>query len=700
MIKKSLLTRLMLTLSAIMVLISIAMMVVNYRLVASELQAEFEHDSQVMIDLASSSLQEAVFAYDFQQIQAIVDSLINTSLITAIDIVDHRGQALGSGQSGQGQVHLTALPLGSDGNQIGQFDLSLSTADMERLLANQVRQNIIVVSILLAVSLLTVFMLTKKLMLGPVAEVTRSLASIADGGGDLSRRLPTERGDEVAALAHNFNRVMEHIAQIIRDVIDVTDQVDKNVHAMTKATDSTAQASAQQTQQIEQIATALQELSASAEEVARNASDTAEHTRQTSELADESDRAVTSSSVAVQQLTEQIEATASRIQVLQDSSGSIGSVMEVINTIAEQTNLLALNAAIEAARAGEQGRGFAVVADEVRALAQKTQNSTEEIGQIVTQLQRAADEAHESMRNSVNSVQETSTSSAKVAESLGAMREKIDRINDMNHHIASASQQQNAVAAEVSKIITTIQSLAENMFQDAQVVRDNSTELARESIELNNQLKAFKLLSERRWTYRWAREPINSRLGQRAFLALQLSQLPTAEITTGLPGLLADTDVGDQAPMDDSQGREECPEAPGARRGRARSVSGKACRDRSPEQSTHFFLSTPAVWTNASTKVLQHRCQNPVLVKTLQPNRRRFDEAGLIAKIRPKHFSNSNNRLDHSSRIALIGIAQRAQPTGQRIRNIDGIAALIHTGHVTNPRRDGETNNVNIPSAT
>lgn len=493
MIKKSLLTRLMLTLSAIMVLISIAMMVVNYRLVASELQAEFEHDSQVMIDLASSSLQEAVFAYDFQQIQAIVDSLINTSLITAIDIVDHRGQALGSGQSGQGQVHLTALPLGSDGNQIGQFDLSLSTADMERLLANQVRQNIIVVSILLAVSLLTVFMLTKKLMLGPVAEVTRSLASIADGGGDLSRRLPTERGDEVAALAHNFNRVMEHIAQIIRDVIDVTDQVDKNVHAMTKATDSTAQASAQQTQQIEQIATALQELSASAEEVARNASDTAEHTRQTSELADESDRAVTSSSVAVQQLAEQIEATASRIQVLQDSSGSIGSVMEVINTIAEQTNLLALNAAIEAARAGEQGRGFAVVADEVRALAQKTQNSTEEIGQIVTQLQRAADEAHESMRNSVNSVQETSTSSAKVAESLGAMREKIDRINDMNHHIASASQQQNAVAAEVSKIITTIQSLAENMFQDAQVVRDNSTELARESIELNNQLNNFKL---------------------------------------------------------------------------------------------------------------------------------------------------------------------------------------------------------------
>jgi methyl-accepting chemotaxis protein len=493
MIKRSLLTRLMLILTLIMVLISIAVIFVNYRLVANEMRAEFEQDTQAMIELANSSLQEAVFAYDFQQIQAIADSLVNTSLITAIDIIDHRGRELGSAQAGLGDVHRSNIPLGTDGNQIGQYDISFSTADMERLLARQVRQNAVIVIMLLIVSLLTVFILTKKLMLGPVAEVTRSLASIADGGGDLSRRLPSDKGDEVAALAHNFNRVMEHIAQIIRDVIDVTDQVDLNVHAMTKATDSTAEASAQQSREIEQIATALQELSASAEEVAKNASNTAEHTRETSDLAEESDKVVSSSAITVQQLTEQIEATASRIQLLQDSSGNIGSVMEVINTIAEQTNLLALNAAIEAARAGEQGRGFAVVADEVRALAQKTQKSTEEIGQIVTQLQRAADEAHGSMHNSVNSVKETAEASTKVAEYLGAMRQKIDRINDMNHQIATASQEQNTVAGEVSRIITTIHSLSENVSQDAEIVRDNSTELARESTELKKQLRNFKL---------------------------------------------------------------------------------------------------------------------------------------------------------------------------------------------------------------
>lgn len=495
MIKRSLLTRLMLILTLIMVLISTAVIFVNYRLVAADARQEFERDAQAMVNLANSSLQEAVFAYDFQQIQAIAESLVNTSLITAIHIVDHRGRELGSAQApgAEGDVKRTGIALGGEDDTIGQYNISFSTAEMERLLVNQVRQNAFVVVMLLIVSLITVYILSKKLMLGPVAEVTRSLASIADGGGDLSRRLPSHKGDEVAALAHNFNRVMEHVAQIIRDVIDVTNQVDRNVHAMTTATDSTAQASAQQSREIEQIAAALQELSASAEEVAGNASNTAEHTRETSKLAEDSDKLVASSAVTVKQLTEQIEATASRIQLLQDSSGNIGSVMEVINTIAEQTNLLALNAAIEAARAGDQGRGFAVVADEVRALAQKTQKSTEEIGQIVTQLQRAADEAHESMHNSVRSVQETTASSNQVAEALGAMRAKIDKINDMNHQIATASQEQNTVAGEVSKIITTIQTLSENVSRDAEIVRDNSTELARESVELNEQLSNFKL---------------------------------------------------------------------------------------------------------------------------------------------------------------------------------------------------------------
>lgn len=495
MIKRSLLTRLMLILTLIMVVISIAVMFVNYRLVSSELKQEFERDTQAMINLANSSFQEAVFAYDFQQIQAIADSLVNTSLITAIEITDHRGRDLASAQQegSSGDVQRNGVPLTSGDNEIGEYDITFSTAEMSRLIANQVRQNAFVVIMLLLASLITVYILTKRLMLAPVAEVTQSLADIADGGGDLSRRLATHRGDEVAALAHNFNRVMEHISQIIQNVIDVTDQVDLNVHAMTKATDSTAKATSQQSREIEQIATALQELSASAEEVAHNAGNTAEHTRETSQLAEESDKVVASSAIIVKQLTEQIEATASRIQVLQNSSGSIGSVMEVINTIAEQTNLLALNAAIEAARAGEQGRGFAVVADEVRALAQKTQKSTEEIGQIVTQLQRAADEAHESMHNSVKSVQETTASSSKVAEALGAMRLKIDKINDMNHQIATASQEQNTVAGEVSKIITTIQTLSENVSQDSMVVRDNSSELARESTELKKQLSNFKL---------------------------------------------------------------------------------------------------------------------------------------------------------------------------------------------------------------
>lgn len=331
------------------------------------------------------------------------------------------------------------------------------------------------------------------MIVGPVAHVSNSLAEIAAGGGDLTRRLPTDSGDEISELAHNFNLVMEQIASIIKNVVVVTGKVNVNVHNMSSATENTVVSTSQQLKELEQVATALNELSASADEVARSAGQTADRTKETSQAAEDGSKTVRSSQETIRRLTDQIEATAGKIQILKDNSENIGSVMEVIRSIAEQTNLLALNAAIEAARAGEQGRGFAVVADEVRSLAQKTQTSTEEIESIITQLQKAADEAHHSMNTSISSVQETIDTSSRVEEALNSIRQNIETINDMNHHIATASEEQSSVANEVSKNISAIYSLSERVSENAHVVSDNSAQLEAESQELKREMDSFKV---------------------------------------------------------------------------------------------------------------------------------------------------------------------------------------------------------------
>lgn len=496
MVKKSLLTKLMLVLTAAMVLIAAAVAFTNYRVASKDLEANLNSDIDAMVELTNSSILEAVFAYDFQQIEAIAKSLVGTSLVTKVNVVDHRGQTLAKAEDedrSAGQVSREDIPIMYNGSKIGSYTLTFSTAELHETLDSQLKHNILTVVALLAASLVTVYILMRSLVLAPVAAVTQSLSAIADGGGDLTHRLPTDSQNEIAELAHNFNRVMEHIAMIIRNVVQVNDKVRVNVNTMGSATENTVNSTSQQLREIELVAAAVEELSASANEIARHANDTAERTNATSVLVDEGNEIVGLSLDKVNRLTDQIESTAQKIQVLKNNSVNIGSVMEVIRTIAEQTNLLALNAAIEAARAGEQGRGFAVVADEVRSLAQKTRTSTEEIESIIIQLQRAADEAHQAMNASTSSVKETIDTAAKVGGALDKIRSNIRIINDMNHQIATASHEQNTVANEVSKNITAIHGLSERVAENAQVVNSGGSQLIHEVGELKKQIDSFKV---------------------------------------------------------------------------------------------------------------------------------------------------------------------------------------------------------------
>lgn len=496
MVQKSLLTKLMMVLTVAMVAIAFAVAFINYRIAAQDLEEKLELETTAMIELTNSSILEAVFAFDFQQAQAIAKSLVNTSLVSTVNVVDQRGKPIADAKDDDhsaGQIERKSVPLVYNGSTIGSYDITFSTKALNDSLNDQVKTSVLTVVALLAASLISVYFLIRSMVLAPVAEVTRSLATIADGGGDLTRRLPTHSQNEIAALAHNFNRVMEHIAGIIRNVVHVNDKVRTNVNTMSNATESTVSSTSQQLREIELVATAVEELSASANEIARHAGDTAERTNATSILADEGNTIMNLSLDNVNRLTAQIESTAQKIQVLKNNSVNIGSVMEVIRTIAEQTNLLALNAAIEAARAGEQGRGFAVVADEVRSLAQKTRASTEEIETIIVQLQRAADEAHQAMSTSTSSARETIDIASKVGGSLDKIRANIGVINDMNHQIATASHQQSSVANEVSKNITAIHALSERVAENAQVVNNSGNQLINETGELKKQIDSFKV---------------------------------------------------------------------------------------------------------------------------------------------------------------------------------------------------------------
>ena len=342
------------------------------------------------------------------------------------------------------------------------------------------RINTIITSIIVIASvLLLVFgivgVVLSNTFLRPLQQIKDNLDDIAAGEGDLTRRLPIGSDDELGQLAGSFNRFVEKIHGLVKQIADMTGQLTELVGQVDAQAQRSEVAMDRQRHETDQVATAINEMSAAAHEVAQSAQGAAEAAQKTDTEGQAAKQVVDGSIARIHTLVQDIRDSGLSLDALQKDVSSIVSVLDVIRSIAEQTNLLALNAAIEAARAGEAGRGFAVVADEVRALASRTQQSTQEIQGMIDRLQKGTQDAVTAMRRSSDAGDVTSEQANRAGSSLDAIAQLIGTINSMNAQIASAAEQQTSVAEEINrsvhKIASAVDSVADETQQGAQTAR-------------------------------------------------------------------------------------------------------------------------------------------------------------------------------------------------------------------------------------
>ncbi len=327
----------------------------------------------------------------------------------------------------------------------------------------------------------------------PLNRVVSMVKDIAAGEGDLTKRLDESAKDELGQLAHWFNRFTENLQGVVKDI-------GASVHALTSKAEELAVVAEHTSERIriqhaetDQVATAMNEMSATVSEVASHATNAAGSAMEADREATRGKRVVASAVDSINGLAAEVEKAAGVIHRLEENSENIGKVLDVIKAIAEQTNLLALNAAIEAARAGEQGRGFAVVADEVRTLAQRTQNSTAEIQNIIESLQVEAQAAVKVMEEGRNQAQSSVEQAGKAGASLETITEAVAKINDMNNLIASAAEEQSAAAEEINRNINNISGVANETADSARQTVSGSLQIAEQADQLRSLVERFKV---------------------------------------------------------------------------------------------------------------------------------------------------------------------------------------------------------------
>lgn len=327
----------------------------------------------------------------------------------------------------------------------------------------------------------------------PINKVAEALRDIAEGEGDLTQRLEVKSSDEIGELATWFNTFIEKVHNIIKDFSGTATELNTNTEKLSLTAKETESGVVSQQSAIQQVVTAVREMASVVEDVASNVTQAAGSAQDADREAKSGMSVVSNTMGQIESLANDIVVAAEVIDRLQQETDNIGSVLDVIRGIAEQTNLLALNAAIEAARAGEQGRGFAVVADEVRTLASRTQSSTQEIQDMIERLQYGAREAVQMMEKGKTQAEESVKQAAEASQSLEAITDGVSAIRDKTNQIASASEEQSAATREMERNMENIADVARQTSEGSVEIAASTADLARMASRMADTVTQFKI---------------------------------------------------------------------------------------------------------------------------------------------------------------------------------------------------------------
>ncbi|MCG5530365.1 methyl-accepting chemotaxis protein [Halorhodospira halochloris] len=326
-----------------------------------------------------------------------------------------------------------------------------------------------------------------------LAAAVQGMKEIAAGDGDLTQRLNAQGKDEIAQLTTAYNNFVDKIQGMVKVSLESISEIASATQQMRDSAENDRGNVAEQQSRSSEVATAMNEMSASIQEITRNTQETADAARSTSDQARQGQRGVSATIDAIHSLSDNVNQSTASIHALEEQSGKIGQVLEVIRGIADQTNLLALNAAIEAARAGESGRGFTVVAEEVRKLAQKTQDSIGDIQEMVEGIQEGTRKAVESMESNRDKADNTVSEATNAGSTLDEITQMVAKIEDMTNQVASAVEQQSQVAEEVNQNITYISDSATNTNQSVSETAEIADRLSQLAGELQKHVGQFRV---------------------------------------------------------------------------------------------------------------------------------------------------------------------------------------------------------------